>query len=248
MTPTTQKTFSAPAAKTLPRLICVGYVSAVGTGAWSKTLDKNNDSRYIVQPIFIEGVDASRGTRVNFLYRPEQFVNGFQADSYHEMVDDGQPTDDTGRLVSSGQYPFTEKDAESVISVYRRHILARDGVSTLQGIAGSEEAFGKLAEALIKETVDAVTIEGVQDTLTIFVAENVSASGEPQLFIYELKQASSKTNEVDENGKPIYVKESKYDLDTFSILNEKNLKAAAKRAEKSDGKVKLCFDPSGVPF
>jgi hypothetical protein len=218
--------FAEASAKRMPTLICVGTVGEVGEGHLSKP-NEDGVSNYIVQPISIEPLDAGRSTKVQLLYRPNWFVPGFQPETLKEL--DG---------------------GEGMHFVYGRNINSRGSISVLRGLTGSPETFKDLAVQLLSLDVpqgaDGPSIEDVQKTLTDFFEGNVDASGEKVKFIYELRQQYTKTNELNAEGKPIYLAENRYQLQQIMDFNEKNLKSQRIRAEKSQGNTKFTYE--GVPY
>lgn len=207
----TRMSFRGAAAADLPKLICVGRVSDVKDGFVSES------GKYVVQPIMIDAFGGGRSIKINFLYRPEWLRPGFDPASILESMDDAD-------------------EAKKVHSVYRMHIEGPErSVSTLRGIAGSEEGFGVLSDALL--SLPEVTLEAVTTVIRDYVENN------PVQIGYELKQKTAKTGETDEAGKAIYRKENGYDIDTYWEVTDKNIKAKQKVAGKADGRIKMCFDP-----
>lgn len=210
--------FVAAEAAKLPKLVCVGRVADVLDAKVSES------QKYIVQPIQIEALGSGRNYRANFLYRPEQLRPGFNPKSYKAEME--------------------AADAESVITVYRRNILAEDSgksqPSLLRGLSGSDEVFGTLAHRLL--SLPEVTLEGVTEVLR----ETLVEEGADTVFGYVLKQARTKTNEIGDNGKFIYTLDNKYDLDTTFDYTEKALASWRKSAAKNPDGLKVCYD--GEPF
>lgn len=195
-----------------PTLLCVGTVGEVEDAHISKSED------YVVQPIKIEALDAGRNQTLYLLYRPEWLTRSFNPAS----MKDEHPG------------PFF---------VYGKNIATKDGYSNLRGLAGSQEAFVSLAKQLIGITAndEGPNMEAVTKVLRDFFAANVDAEGNSRKIGYELRQQQTKTDEVDEDGKAIYLRENRYEVKSYFDVTEKGLATAKRRAERSNGKVKFTF-------
>lgn len=224
---TEKRGFQEAPAKDLPRLICTGYVTGV-----SKVAVSESSGRYIVAHINIEANSAGRGTKAFFCYRPEQLVNGFNPRLYENSVDDvtGEPLD--------------EKLVKSLTFVYGKNIAMRDSISVIQGVCGSQEAADVLSDQLITDECESwdESAARVQEVLTRFFNTNVGPDGRPATIGYVLDQQQEKTGQVDEDGKPIYVKTANYNITKWFYPNERALKSWARSAEGSGGKTKITYD------
>jgi hypothetical protein len=210
-------TFTAANVAPMPKLICVGSVSQVLEGKVSQT------GSYVVQPIQIAAYGTGRDARYNLLYKPEWFTPGFDPQSYYEGIEEG---DDEA-----------VRQANSIVSVYRRNINVRSGISALRGMAGSEEAFNTLANRVL--SLDEITIEAVTEVLSNFFAND----NEGVMFGYVLKQQHTKTDDIDpETGKNVWVPENRYEVDRFFDYSEKAIEGYKRQAEKSAGGVIVTFD------
>ncbi len=197
MSTNTQETFTGFASaqedtRELPKLNCIGRIGSVGEAKVSA------NGVYVVQPITIEPTEAGKKGYVNLLYRPDWLRPGF----------------DPRSLEGDGTLGI----------VYKMHIGgARDKnsgkitqLSTIAGLAGSEENFNALAGkifsavASIPEVNDAdepnvvsekteAFIRTVQETLTEFVNEN-----NPDIGYYSVQKRQD-TGELDANGKKVKV-------------------------------------------
>lgn len=213
----TSMTFKDAPAQDLPKLIQLCRVSEVMEGKVSSS------EKYIVQPVQLDAIGAGRSVRVNLLYRPEWLRPGFDPQSIAETIDD-------------------EKEASSVLFVYRKNIAESGGISVLRGLAGSDEAFDRLANQLLSQ--EEVTIEGTTTILREFL---IPEDGEQTLIGVELRQKSDKTGDVNpDTGKNIYIKTSGYDIDSFYDATEKNIKSKRKFAEKSNGRARMTFTEDDV--
>lgn len=195
--------FKAAGADVLPRLGCTGYVSQI--------IDVKTTAKgvYDMARVKVEPYESGRSVIVNVLYQPEWLDGNFDPDSLKE-----------------------EANGESLFSVYRMHIASRQGLSTLAGLAGSEENFNALADALISS--EDKSPEAVKMILSDFFRENGGEIG------YVLKQRTRNTEELDDNGKPIKVLENGYEVGEFFYPTEDAKKRLAKRA--NDGKLVLAFE------
>ncbi|MEN6587810.1 MAG: hypothetical protein ABFE02_17350 [Sulfuricella sp.] len=141
----------------MPTLANVGYVSDLGEPKATES------GTYVNQPITIEGIGGSRGIRVNLLYRPEWFVEGFNPDEL-EKIEGGS----------------------GMLFVYRKNIAARGSLSVLAGLCGSDEVFAALQGQILD--LPEVTAEAVHDVLQAALID-----GNAPNFGYTLKQKRTKT-------------------------------------------------------
>ncbi len=218
----------APAPK-LPTLVCTGYVSVVGEGKESEK------GVYNVNPVEINGYGGSRNTKVQILTRPEWF----------SLDASGNPDFRPDQITDNG-----------MAFVYRKNIAAVDGISNLRGLAGNEERYAALSNLLFAAEGIAgdTSFNAIQNVLESFL---IPAEGEDSVEIgYVLKQKRTKTEDLDENGKNIYLLENKYEVSDFFEATDENKKKYRKSAEKSAEKAdkartpytfKVCFD-EGAPF
>jgi hypothetical protein len=125
-----------------------------------------------------------------------------------------------------------EFEGDKMLAVYRMHIASKTATTTLQGIAGTEEGFGQLSYALI--TAEDKSIEGVQAVISNYLNETQPTVG------YYLQQRRRKTDEVDENGKAIYELEGGYEVGSFFLPTEDNMKRLDKQA--ASGRLVLTFE------
>lgn len=212
--------FQEAAAADMPRRVCVGTVGEIQDGHVSE-----KSKKYIVQPIAINALGSGTSTTVYWLYRPEWLRPGFSPTSIKNEVDD-------------------EKEANGLIFVYRNYIAGRGTTSMLRGLCGSDEAFMVLSNRLL--SLPEVTIEAVTETLRTFFSED----NENVQIGYVLEQQSTKTDEIDpETGKNVYIKENRYQIarkNGWFDVSDKALERFKKSAEKSNGRMIVCYD--GEPF
>ncbi len=213
-TATKRRGFQDVSAQRLPTLVCTGYVSKIGEGKESST------GKYNVNPIEISGYGGSRNTRVNFLSRPDWFAS-----------EDGYALFRPATLEKM-------EGGNSILFVYRKNVKAGEGdsPSVLQGLAVTEENFEELSVAMLS----APGIDGdesaqvIEQVLKDFL---IAKDGqEPTEIGYILKQKSVKSDEVDEEGKPVYILENKYEVDSWWAPTAKNKKRYLAIAEKSAAK------------
>ena len=186
----------------------------------------SSTEKYIVQPIDVEGLDAGRNQRVYWLYRPEWLVKGFKPSKLKE--------------VDEGAY-----------FVYSKNIDSEDAFSVLRGLAGSQQAFERISNALLRLPVapgtNGPSIQDVEETLREFFNDNL-VNGEPARIGYILQQDAVKTDEVDETtGKNIYMRTKRYKVLDWFDVTMKNLKFQANRANKSEGRLRYTYS-NEVPF
>ncbi len=218
MSNTVQETFTGFAStfeetRELPRLNCIGRVTSVGEGKVSA------NGTYVVQPLTIEGTEAAPSKSfVNLLYRPEWLVEGFDPRSL-------------------------EGDGTSGI-VYKMHIGgARDKnsgkitqVSTIAGIAGSEDNFNQLAGKIFSATKgqDFSTAEKLADFITVVsgvISEFVNETA-PEVGFYS-SQKKKETGEVDASGRKVKVADpGKREVSGYFFVNAESDKRNADSAAK----------------
>lgn len=212
-------------AQRLPTLICLGYVGEVGEAKISKS------EYYVTVPVSITALEAGRSTKTYFSVIPEWLTRGFNPATL----------DDRKKAEGGNGTAF----------VYSKNIAGKNGLSLLQGVAGSKEKFGQLVGQLVKlpiiEGTDGPALEDIGETLREFLLNNVGADGEPQKFLYELKQQATDSGEVDEDGKRIWVLENRYNVQAYYEFNEANVKKQTARCAKNPETTKLTFS-EGVPF
>lgn len=226
--------FAQVSAPPKPYLICRGRISNIGEAKATEPKDAEKLS-WVMQSARIEGYGASENVFYIILWRPEWFQEGFE----------------------QSQIGGTPKQVKAQQFLYRRNIFNKDAAAFLLAAVGfDQDQYVALAEALraIEEPAspgnddDGNPIPGifsqdyynaVTDVLNQFCVGND--------FGYILKQGSEVLGE-DENGKRIYGKTDKYEVDEFFELTEKNLTNKLKRAEKAEpGTVKYLIDAE-LPF
>lgn len=168
-------TFSAfaPAqedAKLLPRLNCLGYIGSVGEAKISQS------GVFVVQPITIEGVQGGKKGFVNFLYRPEFLRPGFNPTSLK-----------------------AEENGMSLWYVYKMHIAGTNSLSTLAGIAGTEENFNQLAAKIQS------AIEGIEDVDVPPVVQGIlqefATEVNPEIGFFSSQKMEATGNKTDKGTK-----------------------------------------------
>ena len=218
--------FTVAQAEAKPGLACIGRVANVGKAHLTRSGD------YIYQPLEIQGYGASQNIKMGICYKPEWFVSGFNPG---------------------------EIDNKGVLRMYARAISQQDEISQLLGLCGcNEELLDKLATALqgleLEKMADAggnVNVDQVCDAVTSILAKILPAV---ERVGYVLGQQSQKTDEVDENGKAIYVRSKFYEVKSFfNPGDEKAVKRQLKRAERSvdekgNSTFRVLFDGDDVPF
>ena len=226
--------FKSAQAAEKPKLACVGRLSGLGDTGFTESGD------YIKLQILIDGYGASQNARLTFLYRPEWFVPGFDPSSYE----------------GAGE---AEK---KFLGVYRRNIAEQDATSVLLGLCGGdEEAYNTLASTLFSLDLQSLIDQGTEgvkqipEVVKAAIAEffdNQETAG--KRIGYILQQQSRKTDEVDENGKAIYVRGQYYEIGDgfgnsgFYVPDEKGRKRMASRAAKAQGKFRVCFTDEDIPY
>ena len=200
--------FIQAAVPKMPDLACIGYVDEVQEPKPSKS------GVYIVHPVHIQKSQAGRAVTNYILYRPEMFKRGFDP-SVYENVEGGK-----GMLMS-----------------YRKHIAARNRVTSLQAFSGSPEAFEGLQDRLLslpEPTPEA--IHGVFKEVFLGAAKSGAEVG------YVLTQGTEDSGEVDANGKKIYSLTDRYEIQRFFHPTADAVKSVQMRAKRSNGDFIVTFE------
>lgn len=216
-----KKSFNKAGYKKLPRLHCTGYVALVEDGRESKSGNFNTVT------VEINGLGGSRNTKVYPCTRPEWF----------ELDAEGNPT------FQPSNYDNVE-GGKKLQMVYANNISQEGGVSTLQGLCGSEERFDALQEAFLTnpnvadENKSAKAVESILDELLV-----AKQGEEPFEIGYTLKQQQIKTDKKNAEGKPVYINTKFYEIDTYWEATDKNKSAIRKRVEKAAEKAEAAGEP-----
>jgi hypothetical protein len=183
----------------------------------------SESQKYNVIPIVIEGFGASRSLWLWFCWRPDWLSADFDPGVFDDI-----------------------EDGNSYAYVYRKNIHDGSGVSLLRGLAGTDEAFNALAtrlQALSPEQAnDPAAVQAVLEAF--FIDEELGG----QKIGYTLKQVRTKTDDVDANGKPIYVREDRHELDKFWLPTTRAIQSRINSAAKNPTTIKTLFAEDDVPF
>jgi hypothetical protein len=205
-----------------PRTANLGYVSEIGE---AKVTESN---KYLFVKWAIEGYGASENVRGIFMFRPEWLEEGFQPATL-EALDDGSVYE----------------------MLYRKNVSSQEGMSVLEGLVGGDkDKFEELASRIFALNIDKdgdvePILEGVQGVLQQFLIDEKAG----EKVGYNCGHQYSKTGEVDENGKKIYVREKYREVKSwFNPSNPKTVAGIRKRAAKSDGDYVVSFTENEVPF
>jgi hypothetical protein len=211
-------TFATPALERKPDQICVGRVTEVGDAYESKS------GKYYVVRITVEPMDAGKGTKIYFLFRPEWMAQLSQVDLLNIKEAD------KGAHFVYGKNIATNEEGKQ---------------STLQGLAVTTEDFNTLASRLIALGVEAVSENPtlVSDVLRTFLLDE---NGDRNIG-YVLTQQTEKTDEVHpETGKAIYVPTKNWEVASYFAVNDKNIARMAKKAESRPDRFRMTF--AGAAF
>lgn len=223
-----KRAYAAADANTKPTLVCTGYVFKIGEGHLSSS------EQYNVIPVEIQPYGGGRPVTFQFLSRPDWFTTGA----------DGKPTFRPRSLKSA-------EGGKALEFVYSKMMNGKDGMSALEGLAGTDGRLERLEDAMLdSEGLDGEESVGVLQGIfeNVFIARD---GEEPVEIGYILKQAREKGDTVDENGKQDYILKPNYDLASFWQVTEKNKKKYRKIAEQSADRnkakdepvsFKVCFD------
>src|SRR5512146_1994425 len=123
----TLQTFNEAPVRSMPQRVCLGSIAQIKDGYVSKK------GTYIVQPFELLGRGAAPSITFYWLYRPAWLCAGFDpAREYDDRI----------------------PEQKSLLSVYRRHIAGAKQTSSLKGLAGSEEGYRVLANAILSANLN----------------------------------------------------------------------------------------------
>lgn len=204
----------------LPELACKGVITEVPEAKLTASED------YYMIRVKIQGIDGSKDVTVNFLFRPEWLTPGFDPVSFETLINSSEPE--------------VAKRGRAFDTVYRNNVGGSNSqISHLKGFCGANDEalnkFGELRDALYakknagKTAEDAEDLTGdeIQGLLSKFVMQ-VQGS---KVLGYVLKQATQKTDEMDDNDKPVYELRSNYEVKNYYLPSEKMHASFVKRAK-----------------
>ncbi len=176
----------------------------VGTMGKIENAKISKSGNYVTVPLEILGKGAAKNHKIWFTFHPEWLDFSFDVNTLEGK--EGSPD-----------------------LVYGSNIASEKGLSTLQGIAGSEENFMELCERLAAVEFDADKeteyLKAVTKVIKDFFSEFKPLIG------YTLSQKNEKTG-VDEDGKGIYQRTRFYEIFFWYPTDEK-LEAYEKKAAES---------------
>ncbi|CAB4142509.1 hypothetical protein UFOVP434_15 [uncultured Caudovirales phage] len=226
--------FAKMEAKAMPTQVNAAKISEVGPIAPSKS-----GGVYLVCPIKVDAYDSGRGETFYFCFRPEWFTSQFQeevlqAESLEKYF---QETHGEDVYEKNG----VEKNVATSFSfVYTSNIANGDNNSLLQCLFPDSDEFDAFTEKLLQLNIDAA--EPDLEALTKFLSEQLL----DRKIGFVQKQAQIKTDRVNENGKPIYMKDNKYNVSSYFPITEAKVKSWVKSAKNSKSGLRLTFDPDTV--
>lgn len=172
------------------------------------------NERYVNSRVKIVSPSGGRDITTNFMFRPEWFEQGFSPKSFDALdVDD--------------------RTKRGLALNYRRIFGTKGTVGLLAALVGGNVQ--EFAEALWAK--GAVTEETVVDTL-----REVNNAAQPDVG-YILVQAKEKTDELNEEGKPVYVLSEFYEVQSVFFPTDEAKERLEKRAEKTkDGSFRVTWE------
>jgi hypothetical protein len=214
--------FKSAAARPLPQLACIGYIDEI------KEVKETESGVYLNARVSIKGNDGvSRNSETNLLFRPDWFTPGFDPEGIKNL--DFEDLDATEQ----------QRVKTGLSLTYARLFGRGEAPGQLAVMAGSQENYDKLADlftAAYKGTE--FTGEEIVDIIRGFILDKCPDVG------YVLRQQKEKTDQVDENGKAVYVLRDGYEINEWFFPNAANKKRLMNRAVKSAEKaVKTSTQP-----
>ena len=221
-------------AKAMPTQANAAVVSEVGPVAPSKS-----GGIYLVCPIKLAAYDSGRGETIYFCFRPEWFTEAFQKE-VDEAASLEQYFKDNYAEETYEKNGEQKNVATSFSFVYMANIANGDNNSLLQCLFPDETQFDDFCAKLLAQNIDAA--EPDLEALTSFLSENLV----DRKIGFIQKQASIKTDKIGENGKPVYLKDNKYKIDSYFPITEGKVKQLVTSAKKSKSGFRLTFEPDTV--
>ena len=234
--------FNSEGAKKKFTLVCLGKLEVIGdVGITVQKTDARTGElkpQYYKVPFEVSGAGSYGNQKGTFLWTPE-----FLEPGYLPARDESA----SRRFVFSNNIYREEADYNLLASPISD--IQRVGHATLPGLCGSEEKFAEVTDTLqglFCSEPDIPTLAGkVQEVLESLVGTVVG---------YVMKQQFQKTDQVDSQGKSIYLALKYSEIAGFYYPTEKNIKFLQKKVEQFNGKAKaggyraqMNFD-TDVPF
>ena len=204
-------------AQEMPSRACIGYIDDLGVAK------ETESGVYANCRVSIKPLEAGRANTTNLLFRPEWFTPGFNPKVIEEVTADNATAEEN------------EKLRKGMAFMYRKLFGTKESVGQLEVMVGGAEALDELSDkfaAFGKEP----SVEDVGEIIRGFVFEKAATVG------YVLKQSREKTDEVGEDGKPVYVLREQYEVSEWFVPTEANKKRMRNRAAKNEGKFLLTFE------
>lgn len=196
----------------MPVRVNCGRVGKIGEAK------ESSGGHYYVLPIDIKGLKGSPDAKVWFLWRPEFF-----GENVRETVK---------ALPDKTEAEPGELTRQSFEFVYAKNIIS-DDVSLMQALAGSEEGFEKLYDAVAATDGSAAAVEAA---FKEFFAE------EQPVFYFTQQQGREKGDNGDMRRK------NQYEVGRFFLDGDaKTMKYYEKKVENSPEEYERTFDPE-MPF
>ena len=197
----------------MPVQICAGRLGKIGE------IKENRDEtkHYYSLPLEIEGLGGSPTAKVWFTWRPEFFSANVR--------------DWVSGLPKKGDEEPGELTRGSAEFVYARNIIG-DDMSLLQAVAGSEEKFNALYDALAATDAEPGSVREV------FVETFGDGDEPPPMFYFTRQQAREKIGDGEYRAK------STYDVGRFFYADDKkSMKYYQGKAAKDEINYEFTFDP-----
>ena len=209
--------FRTPNAQKLPRLACIGTIADIQDTKVSKS------GAYNVTNIKIEPRGGGHGSQFSLLTRPEWLAPGFNPDVELE-------------------------GNNSATFVYSKNICGPkgSGLASIIGIAGSEEAAGKMVEDIqsaveTEKDENGTTVSFVPDAkLDAILKRNI---GNTVGYVLSQKQEDTgETEEVDGKIRKVKIRTNNYELSDLFFPTEAALKKYRKLAAERPDDWRVGFD------
>jgi len=229
--------FAKMEAKALPTQAVVGKITSVGPF----TPSKGSDGTYLTGPVSFSAYDAGQSQKIYLTFRPEWFTEAF-----HQEVGESGGSVEKYFEEKYGDQEYTKTDgsvknaAKSFSFVYQSNIANGDNTSLLQSIFPEDEQFENFVQAAFKENFDPA--EPDLDAVNKFFETQLV----DKKMGYIMSQKKIKTQNVDANGKAIYLRDNTREVKSYFPVTKKKIESMEKSAKNSKTGFTLTFSPDSV--
>ncbi len=228
--------FAKMEAKALPTQAIVGKITAVGPF----TPSKGSEGTYLTGPISFSAYDAGQSQKIYLTFRPEWFTEKF----HQEVGEIGSVETYFNETYGDQEYTKTDGSvknaAKSFAYVYSVNIANGDNTSLLQSIFHEEADFEAFVQDSFAKQFDPADPD--LEEVNKFFEENLI----DKKMGYIMSQKKIKTQNLDANGKAIYIRDNSREVKSYFPVTKKKIESMQKSAKNSKTGFMLTFDPDSV--